>query len=391
MIILILLLSLVPMAEDKSYTEYYDQKSNTIENAAVLEELFKKLDSLLYKNEGRVNVVHIGDSHIQADYFSGQVRTRLQNTFGNAGRGFVFPYQVARSNGPVDISISHTGNWSYRTIMKDFESVNIGASGYTLFAEDSSELWVSTVLDQMNSNSFNKLTVFQSNGTFEPFYLKDDIRISGINHSGSFPYSTYLLNGFKDSLGLRAISKNGQKVELHGLVLENTQAGILYHSMGTNGSSTVQYLRSNKYHKQIASFKADLVIISFGTNDCYLPSSRFCSSCTQDRFKTIIRQIKSENPGAAILLTTPADHYYRRRYDNRNLYYLNRALHKLAKDEGVALWDLYNIMGGSRSITKWQRGGLARGDLIHFTKEGYRLQGDLLYQALMESYESRFN
>lgn len=384
-------MSLVPLAEDMSYSTFYDQKSNTIVNATALAELFKKLDSLLYKNEGRVNIVHIGDSHIQADYFSGELRTQLQNTFGNAGRGFVFPYQIARSNGPVDISINYSGAWSYNTIMKDFESVNIGASGYTLFAKDSAELWVSTVLDNRNSNSFNKLTVFQSNGTFEPFHLKDNITVSGINHSGPFPYSTFLLNEFKDSLGLRARSNNGQKVELHGLVLENTQAGILYHAMGTNGSSTLQYLRSNKYHKHIAALKADLVIISFGTNDCYLPYSRFCSSCTQDRFKTIIRQIKTENPNAAILITTPADHFYRRRYDNKNLYYLNRALHKMAEDEGVAVWDLYNIMGGSRSITKWQRGGLARGDLIHFTKEGYKLQGDLLYKALMESYESRFN
>lgn len=34
---------------------------------------------------------------------------------------------------------------------------------------------------------------------------------------------------------------------------------------------------------------------------------------------------------------------------------------------------------------------LARRDLIHFTKEGYEMQGKLLYEALMYHYESDFN
>ena len=387
----IILYSLVPMADDQSYSNYYDAKANTIYNAKELESFYKKLDTLLKKKEGKVSIVHIGDSHIQADYFSGELRTRLQYTFGNAGRGFVFPYQIARSNGPIDISVNYNGLWSYNTIMKDQANVNIGASGYTVYANDSAELWLSASQDYLNTNSFNKITVFQSNGNFEPIQLQNDIKFSGIKSSGEFPLTTYILNDLKDSLGLRALSNDEGKVEFHGLVLENTQPGILYHAMGTNGSSTVQYLRSNKFDQQIAALKADLVIISFGTNDCYLPYSRYCSSCTQDRFKKLIEKVKASNPNADILLTSPADHFYRRRYDNRNLYYLNRSFYKLADEEGVAIWDLYTIMGGNRSILTWQRGGLARGDLIHFTKEGYKLQGDLLYNALMEGYESRFN
>ena len=388
---IMILVGLLQVANDQSYVNYYKASSNNIYNPAALQELFKKLDSLLYKNEGRVNIVHIGDSHIQADFFSGELRTRLQNTFGNAGRGFVFPYQIARSNGPIDVHVSYSGGWGYNTIMKEKELSNIGASGYALYASDSAEFWLNTSRDELNSNSFNKLTIFRSKGTFELIGMDDRIKATGINNSTTLPYTTYLLSGYTDSIGLRALSTEGSNIELHGMVLENTSSGILYNAMGTNGSSTVQYLRSNLFEEQMAALEADLIIISFGTNDCYLPYSRYCSSCTEDRFKTLIRRIKTKNPNAAILLTSPADHFYRRRYDNRNLYYLNRSFHHIADEENVALWDLYSIMGGSRSIIDWQRGGLARGDLIHFTKEGYKLQGKLLYEAFMDSYESRFN
>jgi hypothetical protein len=36
------------------------------------ERFFDKLDNLLRTGEGRINVVHIGGSHIQAGTFSGQ-------------------------------------------------------------------------------------------------------------------------------------------------------------------------------------------------------------------------------------------------------------------------------------------------------------------------------
>ena len=38
------------------------------------------------------------------------------------------------------------------------------------------------------------------------------------------------------------------------------------------------------------------------------------------------------------------------------------------------------------SCTKWRKEKLMGRDRIHFTKDGYREQGTLLYRALMQSY-----
>ena len=50
------------------------------------------------------------------------------------------------------------------------------------------------------------------------------------------------------------------------------------------------------------------------------------------------------------------------------------------------MWDQYAIMGGSRSSALWKGKKLMRPDRIHFTAEGYRLIGDLLYNALITDY-----
>src|SRR3954465_12415254 len=62
---------------------------NRIFNNAPLDSFYAKLSRLKESGKGVVSIVHIGDSHIQADFLSGIVRESMQSFFGNAGRGMV--------------------------------------------------------------------------------------------------------------------------------------------------------------------------------------------------------------------------------------------------------------------------------------------------------------
>jgi lysophospholipase L1-like esterase len=59
----------------------------------------------------------------------------------------------------------------------------------------------------------------------------------------------------------------------------------------------------------------------------------------------------------------------------------------LAKKYDAGMWDLFEIMGGLGSIKTWEAHDLAKRDRIHFTGEGYKLLGDLMFAALMGEYE----
>ena len=54
-------------------------------------------DKLKQTPNRKLRILHIGDSHIQADYFTGYIRDEMQRLFGTGGRGFVFPYAIAGS------------------------------------------------------------------------------------------------------------------------------------------------------------------------------------------------------------------------------------------------------------------------------------------------------
>jgi lysophospholipase L1-like esterase len=110
----------------------------------------------------------------------------------------------------------------------------------------------------------------------------------------------------------------------------------------------------------------------------------------QSKFKANIRvlvnKIKRVSPQTTILLTTPADNFRRRRYPNKNNEKARQAIFEAAREMGLAVWDLYQVMGGFQSINDWYSNSLAQRDKLHFTGKGYALQGELLYNAIDKSY-----
>ncbi len=54
----------------------------------------------------------------------------------------------------------------------------------------------------------------------------------------------------------------------------------------------------------------------------------------------------------------------------------------LKAEKNYAVWNLFEVMGGKNGMKRWYKANLAGKDRIHFTKAGYTLQGELLYEAL---------
>lgn len=365
-------------------SEGIDSAQNKIINAQSLKGFFEELSDLSSARDKKVvSIVHIGDSHIQANYITGMVRNLFQDDFGNAGRGLVFPYRLANSYGPNDVKFNYVGKWDYCSIKKDFESNKIGMVGYSAIPQPNSEL--SIKVSEKGSLTFNKVIILDEFGTLLPISDSNVISWERINNQ-TFIASENLISEirFKSTHSIKI------KPNIQGVILTNDSSGILYHSMGVNGATVSQYLRSSNFQNQMVDLDAKLTVISFGTNDCYTYSSKFCSSCVKEDYQKMIQRIRKQDPDMAILITTPSDHFFRRRYSNKNLVKLRSVLYEIVDEENVALWDLYQIMGGKNSILDWQKASLARRDLIHFTKEGYEKQGDLLYRALMYHYERDF-
>ena len=62
---------------------------------------------------------------------------------------------------------------------------------------------------------------------------------------------------------------------------------------------------------------------------------------------------------------------------------------ELMEKHHASVYDLYAVMGGYKSIYKWQKAGLAAKDKVHFNGKGYHILATLMFDAIDRSY--RYN
>jgi len=387
---------------------YHKQSSSSKYNKACVQEeknqiLFaenlghwhRSTDALIEKRRAKVNIVHIGDSHIQADILTHRTRTMLQKTFGNGGRGFIFPYRLLRSNSPLNVRIRKGGEWAGCRSTRMRDQCNFGITGASAATFDSSAFVMINPnrFDDMDY-SFDRMKLFHYR-TPHDFELRFRNSDSGLIETDIQPLakttSLVTFNSPQDSFLLTFEKAQKQEMfQLFGMSLENDKPGMLYHSIGLNGAYLNSYLRNQFFDEQLKQLRPDLIIVSLGTNDGYMSDTRFCIDCFKTNYKKLLTEIKKNNPNASILLTTPGDYYRKRRYHNSNNLNIVKVIKDLAEEFDAGVWDFNSIMGGEYSIRTWHRNGLSQNDLVHYTLEGYLVQGELLYEALMDSYEQRF-
>ena len=99
----------------------------------------KNINHLIINGSGNLRVLHIGDSHIQADFFSGSMREHLQSfALGIKGsRGFIFPYNVAATNNPDNYKVKYTGKWQHCRNIQNLNGCELGIAGISVTTTDS--------------------------------------------------------------------------------------------------------------------------------------------------------------------------------------------------------------------------------------------------------------
>ena len=351
----------------------------------------QKLDRLVFDGTGQVNIVHIGGSHVQADMWSMELRHRMQTMVPGvrAGRGFVFPYNMAKSNNPWWYNPEYTGIWTGLRNVVRADSSTLGIAGISTTTRDTlTTLKISFRGEVYPGYTFDGAKVLhRMDSSYAVYAWCEDSTVNisrEVNKEGRF--TQFNFDRPLDTLRLRVVrtDTNQRQFTLNGIILENKDPGIFLHASGVNGASTTNWLRCQRFTDELSYLKPDLVILSIGINDAHDPD--FDAARYESNYRELIRRVRAVNPKAAILLTTNTDSYMKRRYPNLNAEAVRNVMLRLSASEGVGMWDTFGVMGGQGSVRMWENADLAKSDRIHMTREGYALLGDLLFSAMMEKY-----
>lgn len=350
-----------------------------------------KLDKLLLDGTGQVHIAHFGGSHIQADMWSMELRSRLQNVVPGVkgGRGFIFPYAMAKTNNPYWYLPEYTGKWTSVKNVTRADTAALGISGYSVTTTDTlTTLKVSFRGEVYSGYQFNRVKVMHrmDSSYTVAAYSRDPLVHIESSEDRRRGYTEFQYDRYVDTLYLRfhRTAPEQRHFTLYGITLESDDPGFFYHANGVNGASTTSWLRCQRFVRELAVIKPDLVVFSIGINDAHDPD--FNAERYERNYEQLIARVKEASPNAAILLTTNTDSYIKRRYPNKNGSTVREVMMRLGAKHGCAVWDTFGVMGGQHSITRWEQAGLAKKDLIHLTRPGYVALGDLLFTAMMEAY-----
>lgn len=356
---------------------------------ANFELFYDKLWKVISTGKSQINIVQYGGSHIQADIFSGECRTRFQSFDGglNAGRGFVFPYRLAHTNTPYGYYFRYSGNWSSIRNVEKCETCKLGMAGISARTEDTlSSLTLLIEPENDLDYSFNRIKIYHNMDSASYSIRLDSNLVDSQKVFVIDGYTEFYLNAYTDSLYIEFYKSDSLQTyfQLYGMNLETQDAGIFYHNLGINGAATASFLRCNRMELDLKSIKPDLVIFGIGINDAY--GKNFNQQLFEKNYDSLVARVKSTNPDVAIVFISNNDSYIRKRYLNRNGIKVQQSMYKLAKKYSASVWDMFEIMGGLNSIVVWQKEYLAKRDRVHFTRTGYILLGDLLFDAIIKDY-----
>ncbi len=364
-----------------------------------LQPFFDKVERIRNGSREQAVVVHLGDSHVQPGVITMPLREWLQSNFGNAGLGMIFPYRLAKSNGPAGY-VSHCDTpWIYSRNASPKHILPTGIAGFTLWsANPSATFTVEFTTPLSGPGDTTLLTIFHANSD-SSYFLSVSNDINGhaypVADSTKPDHTTLLLDDQPQKIRIRAVKqKESQKsATLYGMTLGLLKPGVVVHTIGVNGAMFSSYSESEHFAGQLALLKPDLLILSLGTNEAFGVKGWSADSFSAS-IDSLVRQLLQAAPGASILFTTPPGIYQATRKRRHTSYKPNPLAKKAgeiisgyAVTHGMATWDWYTIMGGTDGMAKWKAKKLTDKRYIHFSGKGYGIQGVLFREAFIGAWK----
>ena len=351
------------------------------------------------KDHKIIRILHYGDSQIEQDRISCQLRERMQLTFGGGGPGmlplrqpiptFSFTQNASGSlfcQSTYGDSTVHRANGNYGPMLRSWRvagpaSMQLRASTSHMASELVGRFSTIRVLFNNRPGPLNvTITNRQPSVGSQPSH-SESISESGI----------HLVTWQMDSVTSHASINLSGSADIYGIMVDDGY-GVAVDNISMRGVSGHQFTMVNADQLAEAYSQMDIgiIIMQFGGNSVpYLNNDKVIANyCT--RLGEQIDFVRKACPDAAILFIGPSDMSTKvggQLATYPKLPYLVEQLQQMANAHGAAYWSIYDAMGGKNSMITWVRHGYAGSDYIHFSLKGAHIMGDYLSDMLLKLYD----
>jgi lysophospholipase L1-like esterase len=340
--------------------------------------------------QGVARILHYGDSPTTADSITADMRSLLQEKFGDAGHGFVllakpWPWyghrgvEIRGSGWKIEAASQNRAKDGYHGLGGVSFTGTPGAVSHIRLETPHSQVEVE-YLRQPGGGAF---TVSEGNT------LLGTVETEGETALGfaRFP----LPSGSGTDVTVAVTSGIAR---LFGASFQKDAPGVIYNSLGVNGGQiqmVLRYFDRTQWTEQLQHQTPDLVILNYGTNESGFAS--YIDSSYGKELREVIARVKAALPGTPILIMSPMDRGERHGDGTigtiSTLPKLVAIQRQAAVETGCAFFNTFEAMGGEGTMGKWygMQPRLVSADFMHPLPQGARKVGVLLDDALLAGYE----
>jgi lysophospholipase L1-like esterase len=368
--------------------------------------------------DGGLTILQLGDSHTAADFFTGEVRRRLHQRYGDGGPGYIDagrPHPGIRS---ATFDVAASPGWSYSALQKSESGSTYYLSGFAAKTSHTGEILTFSARQPV---PYDLVEIEVATGPQSGVIKVAFDSLDPIEERLATPRADHLVYRFmpdgKEMAALRRISittAENQPVTIASVGIYNRRYGVSYSNIGFPGATVdlLNKFQEGLFSDELKRLAPQIVVLGFGTNE------GFNDNLNLERYRAhyleVIRRIRASLPDVRIVMIAPPQAGRKvpgcsiaancRPYSAEaaqcdwpsppQLARVRDIQQEIAQKEGIAIWNWAGIMPEKCAAHAWHTAAtpLVTADHVHFTAEGYRLSADRFAEFLfpiVDSFKSK--
>ena len=369
-------------------------------NSDAFTRLWTTMDSVHQRQPGKLSILYIGGSHVQAGWIGHFMREQMTVLSPSAAwsRGLMLPYRLAKTNTPTHFRTEMEGNWTGlrcpQSIWKTSSQGRFNGTGiqtrtassrasiqHVAYLPDSTR-FNSNAIDVWTNARANEFAIDAGDVGMNIISLEDDM---GWRVALDAPIDTLRLT-FHSSL------ERSDPIAYEGLY--SAHGGnfprLVFNEWGHNGLHIADVNTCPDFSLLVERMNPDLIILGIGLNDALNEGGFKIQSFAAEYSKAITR-IQEMAPQSALLLLSNTPVHQPSKIAQEQSARIQSFLQSCAAAGDFGFFDLGMALGGHKNTANLMANDWLQPDGIHYTRQGYGQIARLLYGAIFQAYQCDFH
>lgn len=349
-------------------------------------------DALKNSKTKPVRIAHYGDSAIEGDLITADIREELQKRFGGNGVGWL---GIISQDITFRTTTKHSfsDNWESAALYTNNpKGLPLGISGEIAIPKGNAWVQYETTRARRSLKDFSVVKLYYANAKNSQIFYSFD---------GGAKQSAQLKTGsgiqelvIKPSSRAKVVKLEfpvADQAQFYGVSLEN-EDGLYIDNLPLRGNTGVDIGQiAQPILKDFSKYlDYKLIILEFGLN--IAGSNKTDYSWYEREMIKVINHLKQAFPRTSILMISVHDKAMKKGSSfvtDPTILRLLETQKSIAKQADVALWSMFDAMGGENSIPKWVNANppLAFKDYIHFNDQGAAKIAQLFLESLLTEFD----